>query len=109
MHSDDGRQQGVQQAASVQEDKAALAAEADQGLGSVVCGRFKPASDGGGMEQNERESPSKMTRQVLGTRALLVGIQPASQSTAGNKCRVALAASTRPLDGRQTDAKANAL
>ena len=83
VHSDDGRQQGVQQAAFVQRDKAALAAEVDQGQGSVVCGRFKPAPDGGGMEQNERESPSKMSRQVLGTWLLLIGTQPVSQSTAG--------------------------
>ena len=64
MHSGDGRQPGVQQAPSVQEGTAALAAEGDQGQGTVVCGRFKPAPDGGGMEQNERESPSKMTRQA---------------------------------------------
>ena len=90
MPSGDGMQQGVQQAASVLEDKTALAAAVDQGQGSVVCGRFKPGPDGGDIEQNERGSPSKMTRQVLGTRPLLVGTQPASQSTAGNKQRVVL-------------------
>eukprot|EP00891_Asterochloris_glomerata_P008497 jgi/Astpho2/8497/Aster-05539 len=53
--SGDGMQQGVQQAASVLEDKTALAAAVDQGQGSVVCGRFKPGPDGGDIEQNERE------------------------------------------------------
>ena len=76
MHSDDGMQQGVQQAASLQKGTAALAAEGDQGQGSVVCGRFKPAPDGSGLEQNDGESPSKMSRQGLGTRPLFCVTQP---------------------------------
>ena len=119
MHIDDGMQQGVQQAASVLEDKDPLAAEVDMGQGSVVCGRFKPAPDGAGMEQNERESPSKMSRQVLGTRPLLIGTQPASQHAL-----LAKSAELRSphwwlgksperhsgyLDGGQTDAEADGL
>ena len=76
MHSDGGMQQGVQQAASVQKETAIPAAEGDQGQGSVVCGRFKPAPDGSGMEQNERQSPSKMSRRVLGTWPLFFDTQP---------------------------------
>ncbi len=78
MPNGDGMQQGVQQVASVQEDKTALAAAVDQGQGSVVCGRFKPGPDGGDIEQNERGSPSKMTRQVLGDSAF-VGWYPTCQ------------------------------